>query len=311
MYHNRLIHDRLSEVNTPMYFSDFIGKAEAHGLNYLAEADFSEMNDLYFPQAVREMLLRISGDDILVKEQLADFLKGRKFRRTLLCHAEVSLNRNLHSNFMENFFFSCPAKPEDENGQILKLPFSELLARKNTGLSRDGSVLNTDNTAVRAALFHLSDIYPAALHFRELLELGQKYGTLSPGEESAALCEALMSGFSGSLIELYAYPRNFAREPGDYPVASRLARLQVRTGSKVTNLCHQTLELENTYGLFLLPLLDGTRSRRTIEEESLNIIRSGNIPLNGKFPYEKTEGELIAEINEELINCAKFGLLSA
>jgi methyltransferase-like protein len=86
---------------------------------------------------------------------------------------------------------------------------------------------------------------------------------------------------------------------------------QADAGSEVSNLCHQMIFLENTYGMFLLPLMDGTRSRQSIREEAMDIIRSGNIVLNGKPASEKSDEELLAEIDKEMANCAKYGLLVA
>ena len=38
-----LYHDHLAETNSPVYFHQFIDHAKRHGLQYLAEADFFDM----------------------------------------------------------------------------------------------------------------------------------------------------------------------------------------------------------------------------------------------------------------------------
>ena len=93
-------------------------------------------------------------------------------------------------------------------------------------------------------------------------------------------------------------------------MASPLARLQAQRTSQVTNLCHQTIELENTYGGPLLPLLDGTRDRGAIRTEMVEIIRPNDIRLNGKPPSEKSTAELIGEIDREVENCGRYALLA-
>jgi len=309
MYYNCLIHDRVGEINYPVYFWEFMERAEMYDLKYLAEAEFSEMQDLYYPPETREMLNKIAGDNILVKEQFSDFLKGRRFRQTLLCHKNLSLNRTLHPKIMENFWFSCPSKPVDENGEISKQGFLKLATRTGVKLNRGGSTMSTNNDVVHAALLFLSDIWPMPLHFNDLLAVGQKFGNRASEKDRIELRDTLLRALSGNIVEVHIDPPRFAREPGEYPTASELVRHQLQTGSNVTSLCHLSIKLEGTYGMFILPLSDGTRSRQTICDEVLNIITSCNISLNGKHASEKTKEQLMAEIDQEFMNCAKYGLL--
>ncbi|MCP4344661.1 MAG: methyltransferase domain-containing protein [Desulfobacterales bacterium] len=305
-----LIHDRLAEINLPVYFHEFIALAEKYNLKYLAEADFFEMQDMFFAPDIREMLHKLSGSSIIAKEQYMDFIMNRTLRKTLLCHADVTLNRILHPKMMQNFYFSCPSRPVDENGIFLEDDLSVLAARESLRFQdSSGSVIVTDHLTTRAALLLLSHIWPLPLHFRDLLNMAWDLTSQPSEDDAAALCDTLLSAISGDMIEFYTHIPHFAREPGDYPIASLFVREQIKTCSRVTSLRHKTIELENTYGMFLLPLLDGTRNRQTIQKEMLEIIISNNIPLNGKFPSEKTSDELVAEIDAELMNCAKYALL--
>ena len=130
-------------------------------------------------------------------------------------------------------------------------------------------------------------------------------------EDSFALCDILMSAFSANMVELHVHAPHFAREPGDHPVASPYARLQAQKTSLVTNLCHRNIDLEKSYGRFILPLLDGSRDRSAMREEMVEIIRSNKLSLNAKPYSEKTTEELNAEIDQELLNCARHALLVA
>ena len=96
-------HDDLAETNTPLYFYQFIEQAAQHGLQYLAEADFFEMQDHMFPPAMVETLRQMASTQLILKEQYADFLKCRKFRQTLLCHAELQLDRAFKPENMRVF----------------------------------------------------------------------------------------------------------------------------------------------------------------------------------------------------------------
>jgi len=73
------------EINAPVYFHQFIERADRHGLQYLGEADFSTMLTSGFPKEVNETLGRIS-QNIIHTEQYMDFIRNRFFRQTLLCH---------------------------------------------------------------------------------------------------------------------------------------------------------------------------------------------------------------------------------
>ncbi|MBW1802422.1 MAG: methyltransferase regulatory domain-containing protein, partial [Deltaproteobacteria bacterium] len=317
-------HDELSEINQPLYFHEFMIRAGKKGLGYLAEADFFEMQDHYFVTQVRETLGEIGKNDILVKEQFMDFMKGRKFRQTLLRHGDVPLNRRLQPDNMRRFYFSCPSKPVDGNGERLEGQGREIMIREDLAFRRQGgSTMGTNRPLTRAALLHLSGIWPERLHFTELLTIaqenvrdfsgdrGKNFRDETSTEDAGVLAETLLTAYSANIVELHMYSPRFIREPGARPAASALSRYQANKGSQVTNLCHRSIELENTLGLILLPLLDGTRDIHTIHKEMVEKIRSNNMPLNGKYPSEKTTEELTGEIDSELRNCARFALLEA
>jgi len=102
-------HDELAEINLPVYFHRFVEHAGRHGMQFLSEATFSSMQDQAFPDRVREALLALAQGDIVLKEQYLDFLKCRKFRQTLLCHQDVSLDRGVTPETVMGFFVASPA----------------------------------------------------------------------------------------------------------------------------------------------------------------------------------------------------------
>jgi len=68
-------------------------------------------------------------------------------------------------------------------------------------------------------------------------------------------------------LDLRTQPPNFALEPGERPTASPVARLQLRTQRRVTNLCHQTTDIPDETTRQLLLALDGTRDRPSLRSE--------------------------------------------
>ena len=112
-----LFHEHLEEVNSPVYFYQFAQQAAAHGLQFLAEADFSTMLASNFPPQVRETLKRIAPD-LVRMEQYMDFVRNRTFRQTLLVHGEQVLNRNLSHEHVRRFYIASAAKPVSEKPDL-------------------------------------------------------------------------------------------------------------------------------------------------------------------------------------------------
>ena len=78
-------HDTLAPINHAPYFHEFAGQADAHGLRFLAEADFADMQTGGLPDELRVRVA--AAEDAVPREQLVDFLRQQMFRQTLLCHA--------------------------------------------------------------------------------------------------------------------------------------------------------------------------------------------------------------------------------
>jgi len=81
-----LFHDQLEESNEPLYFHEFIDRAQAAGLAYLADADLPSMFVHAFDAAAAAKLQRMP---LLRREQYLDFLRGRVFRASVLHRAEL------------------------------------------------------------------------------------------------------------------------------------------------------------------------------------------------------------------------------
>ena len=105
-----VFHEHLEEMNEPVYFNQFAAAAGRHGLQYLAEANFSTMLISNFKPHVGETLRRIAPD-VVRMEQYIDFLRNRTFRQTLLIHEGVAINRNLDAQVLKGLYVASPARP--------------------------------------------------------------------------------------------------------------------------------------------------------------------------------------------------------
>jgi SAM-dependent methyltransferase len=116
-----LFHDELALVNESIYFHEFAAHAGRHRLQFLAEADFFEMQIGTLPEQVATELLGV--EDPLQREQYLDFLKGRMFRQTLLCREELVLDRSPRPEVIERMAVSSPVGTRGAPGSDGQMTF--------------------------------------------------------------------------------------------------------------------------------------------------------------------------------------------
>jgi hypothetical protein len=250
-----LFHDELAAVNEPVYFHEFASHAERFGLQYLAEADFFEMQTGVLPEPVSDELLRL--EDVVRREQYLDFVKGRMFRQTLLCRSELELDRSPEPLRLEDLAVSSPARPAGPPDGEGRMTFE----------GPTGSRLTTDHPLVTRALERIAAGWPGAVPVRELVPGG------ASEEDRAALCGAMLRCYAGNLVQLHAVPPPLTTTVSDRPEASPLARHQARSGQLVTNLRHAGVRIDDDLGRRLVVLLDGTRDRPRLLEELSAFLR--------------------------------------
>jgi methyltransferase-like protein/trans-aconitate methyltransferase len=291
-----LYHDELAEFNTQFYFHEFIEGAARHGLQYLAEADYADMTDSVFAEPVTRALQQMG--DLIVKEQYLDFLKGRRFRQTLLCHAEVALDRDLDAARFMQFYVACQARPATPESDEFR--------------TDQGVTLTTNHPLARAALCELSEVWPAALAFREMAARAQARAQrdLAP-EDLTFLGNLAWRGYSSGAIRLSVHPPAFATEVSARPVASPLARLQSRSGQVVTNLLQGSVRLEDDLTRRLVQMLDGTRDRAAVLDELAELAASGAVPLGNTGGRAEARRMLDEGLDQHMARLAKLALLTA
>ena len=268
-----LYHDDLASINAPVYFYQFIERAAAYGLQYLAEADPLELGSRdVFPLAVE--MFRQSGIGLLGQEQYLDFLKCRRFRQTLLCRDDVVLQRPAISAAIRHFYVASSARPLSTEPNIA----SSTIIEKFQAAS--GVVMSASDPLVKAALACLSEIWPQAICYgdlardawRRLGEARNEHGEAD--QEEARLCEMLLIGFESDAVDLHLHQPGFVSVPSGLPVVSDLARLQAREGHMLTTARHTIVEVKDDLARQLIMLLDGTRDRHSLGVDLIAAIAS-------------------------------------
>ena len=270
-----IYHDELAEINLPVYFYRFMEIAEKHGLQYLSEANFYDMQES-FPSEVTETLRSLSKNSIVLKEQYLDFLKCRRFRRTLLCRKGVNLNRTPQPDQMNKFYIASSAHPVSQIPEISSEVEEEFR-------NAQGASMKTGHPIAKAAIVELADAWPASLDFNELLNRvrnrlqGENDAALEGDETS--LSKIILWTYAAGLVELHIDQPVFTLNLSERPVASPLAQLQLQSGNHITNLRHTSVQMEGPLENRLLLLLDGTRDRTDILHELANMVESGAASL--------------------------------
>jgi methyltransferase-like protein len=277
-----LYHDDLAANNAAFYFFDFIEKARKHGLQYLSEADFYEMQDHIYPENVTERLRRFAGDDVILREQYLDFIKGRTFRQTLLCREEVAVDRTVGPRQARRMHFASLARPVSGQPDLTSGTLEEFRGSR-------GAALKTDYPPAKSALFRLGTAWPQSLPFSDL----------ASGATDETLAEMLWQAFAAGLVEVNIRAWRFVTSPGERPVASPLARLEAQSASLVTNQRHTAVELEDDTDRYLVMHLDGTRDRGAL------------LARLAEFRRTQASGEMVtAEALEMRLNrLAQYALL--
>lgn len=257
-----LLHEHLEEINEPLYFHEFADRAKHAGLQYLGEADFGIMSIDSFPPPVQGMLQSVSRDTIEL-EQYMDFVRNRAFRQTLLVRGDVKVVRNPAAESLLNLRVASSAQSESDT-----VP---LHSKDPTVFRRKSASLRTTDPVVRAAFLHLNRIWPASISFIELASISRSMTAGQPvavdteqvSGHSIQLAATLLRCFSTSMVDLMSCERPYVTHVSDRPLASALARFQSLQGSRVTNLLHESVSLDDIQSQ-VLRACDGSRGREEL-----------------------------------------------
>jgi hypothetical protein len=167
----------------------------------------------------------------------------------------------------------------------------------------------------------LGDVAPRWLSWDELLQsaslrlaqAGITSGDDFSAEDQTTLAEILLAACGSGLVNPHSQAPQFTTDLGERPATNMLALIQAHRGNVVTNLLHKSVEMEDTLGLLLLQLLDGTCDRAELRDQLLSFISK-----NGAFarPDGRSVGdareieEIVTETLEtNLQKIARMGLL--
>jgi methyltransferase-like protein len=264
-----LYHDELAGMNSPLYFFQFVQHAARHGLQYLSEANFFDVQKEVFPKTVVAELDKLGGN-IIEQDQYLDFLKCRKFRQTLLCHQSITVDRDPKSEGLGVLYVAAPLSPTATSSNAGSDAAEEFRTPK-------GASITVGQPIIKAALLYLSEIWPQSVHFSDLRRVAlSRLEKDRPSESEATriLGRVLFQAYAAGMIELHPHSSRWASQASERPVASPLTRLQLQSQANVTNLRHVSIQVEGTLERQLLLLLDGTRNRDALLSDLREFLES-------------------------------------
>lgn len=308
-----LFHEHMEEFNSPLYFYQFVERAEKHGMQYLGEAEFAMMMTSGFSQEVADTINRISRDIIRV-EQYMDFIRYRYFRRTLLCHKGQHLERNLKNLEMKDFLIASAAKPSLE-------PVNLSAGVKQSFRLPSGANIETEFPITKAAFLVLKEQWPKAVPLTTLFEKAAKkvieMGIRISGNNTD-LCRVLfidlLHCYSLNLVELHTWQGDFMNEIPPYPKTSRLSQYFLSKRGVTVNQRHMPVHLDPV-SIRLIPVLDGTRNHDELMDYLISSVDEGKLilkkdkePIKGK---EQLSEGLREAMNKSFTNLSKSAMLVA
>jgi methyltransferase-like protein/SAM-dependent methyltransferase len=278
-----LYHEHLEEHNSPIYFHQFIERAAAHQLRYLADANLYTMDLQDFPVQVSQTLQRVCNDRIQL-EQYMDFLRNRSFRQTLLCHAHHMPNYRLNPGILAPFFFGSSLWPVSTRPDLHS-------SIREDFRSPSGSSAFSSFPIVKALLVALGEAWPQYLSFEEVCTQARAKldGEAIPDAATRAadkqhVGQALLKFYTiaRNVVDIRLRPLRVTKQPGPKPLARGLARWQAKSGRLATNLRHEFVYVDE-FGRQVLLRLDGRHTRLEMARELLGLVKDGRLTL----PHER------------------------
>jgi len=296
-----VFHDDLSSVNQPFYFHEFVDQITQFGLQFLSEVEITASHSGKLNREARKILDSLRGD-VIRREQYLDFIECCSFRSTLICRTGIQLNREPEPDILTRFRLASQVRPEPENPNIM-----DPAAVKFVGST--GASLETNHPLTKAALIHLTSVWPRSVPFDDMIAEAAKIIEANRADlitETEKMSAHLVQMFQAGFIKLHLFQPPIVTEAGEFPLASAFTRLQIEQGfGAITTMTGLNLKSEDEYVRPLLILLDGTRDRPAISADFLKTIE---IPANEK---EAFEAKLPAMIEFYLVKFGEAGFLVA
>ena len=291
---NFLFHAILNVVNHPCYLHEFVGRAKQAGMQYLGDAEITLMWAGTLPPESQTTLRGIS-QEMVDYEQHLDFLRNTMSRRSLLCHADIKLDRTLRVSSIEKLFVGSNLRADPSTGAVGTTTTATFRAS-------NGRSVSTPHPGVQVALDHLSRSWPAAVAFEAL-----QTEVISVSPEPDGWETDLLNCIAAGLVELFQRLPACDRHVEEKPRAAPLARHQAASGGPVADLRHYAHDL-SALDRLILAKLDGDHDAAMLADVVRPHMESGEVELpEGATSSDRTDFEAL--IGDALTHFSQQGFL--
>lgn len=287
-----LLHEELEAFNAPCYFRDFVHRARAHGLEYLAEAQPENMFiGNYGPSVVDHLREGHVRDHVLVEQHL-DFVVNRSHRQTLLVKSQRAeqISRTLDRKRNRRLHLAARLQP---------LAGRTLLDDSNQQYGADGqAAVVAYDPAVKAALDVLSVRWPSTCSWQELraavLARLARAGVSEPPDVDVridGLVEVLVTRGLARYRLGPISPRPVSTPLRlDEPIRRTAELARDDAEAFVFNRWHESVPL-SPLDRHLLPLLDGNHDRDALLDAAVDLFRKNvfKIDCDGEELLDEVE----------------------
>ena len=257
-----LFHDELVPAHRAFHFEEVVEHAARHGLQYVCEARPADVHPGRYPGTIQAALRRFGGGRI-AREQCFDFLVCQMYRCSLFCRAGIALAPIGDLDAMGGLRVASSVRPAGAPADL-----TDGIAV--TFVAFDGASLRLDDSAAKAALEIVAKHWPASVEIEPLVRAARKRAGRSGRPTRLERCEIgefLATNHAMGFVDLHTWEPPMATSIGARPVASAISRVEIERGeSRVTNLRHRQVEIDDPVAAALLARLDGTRDLEALRE---------------------------------------------
>lgn len=250
-----LLHEHLAPANEAVWFHEFSKRVGDSGLQYLGEPTLAMMMGRGLPARLREELDAATGD-LIQAQQYQDIASGRHFRRSLVVHRDIDLDRQLNWRSLMPLRIASPTQTEADAAALQDN--SEVVFR------RENAELASSTPSLKRALWRLGHVWPESIGFTELAAAAALGGDPDLESTQRVIGRDLLNAAASGFVDLGVAPRP-ATPAGRFPYVPGFMRLQAERGlSLLTTALHQPLAADETMRT-LIRLCDGTRDLSAIQ----------------------------------------------
>ena len=297
-----LFHDDLAPVCDAFWFYEFVERAGRAGLKFLSDVDLEVRDDPRVRKGAYAVLRKLH-DRRLAREQYLDFVKGRRFRQTLLVHHAVEAAESPDPGALRRLRAASPSRPSTAACDPVAEGEVEFRTIEN-------HAFKVSHPYSKAALLELGSRWPCSLGFDELLDrVRARLGRAGSAEDARTLGEVLLEGWGLGVVDIRTAEPAFAVTPGERPLASPLTRLQIQLGRPVSNARHEPVQAHSVLEGPLLQLCDGTRDRAALARDLAAALARVPVGAGGDAPPAEPADVTEAGVGELLASLARRALL--